>query len=245
MILHIFKKDIRLLWPFGLAAAIVQFAIVAVHLKLGVFEEQPVFSSLLLLLESVMYFGVAVLITMLVHEESPVGTRQDWLVRPMRRRDLLAAKALFLLLAVQGPMLLAAIIGGSANGFPFSTSFGAALSQNVYFLIGFTLPVFAFVSLTQSFSEAVGVAFVLVVADVLGTEALILPMSGNPLGPTTSTGLTWIPLTLRFAIYLMAALAILVLQYFRRATHASRFVLAATVVVCLFTEVTPWNVVFA
>ena len=51
MIWHIFKKDLRLLWPFGLAAAILQFAIVAVHLKLGVFEEQPIFSSVLLLLE--------------------------------------------------------------------------------------------------------------------------------------------------------------------------------------------------
>jgi len=215
------------------------------HLKLGVFEEQPVFSSLLLLLESVMYFGVAVLIAMVVHEDSLVGTRQDWLVRPMRRRDLLAAKALFLLLAVQLPMLLAAIVAGFSNGFPGLISFGAALSENVYFLIGFTLPVFAFVSLTRSFSEALGVAFVLVVADILGTEALIVPMSGNPLGPTTNTGVSWIPLTLRFAIYLVAALAILVLQYFRRATFASRFVLATTVMLCLVTEIMPWNFVFA
>src|ERR1700761_7893184 len=109
MIWHIFKKDLRLLWPFGFASAILQFAIVAVHLKLGVFEEEPIFSSVLLLLESVMYFGVAVLIASVVHEDSVVGTRQDWLVRPIRRRDLLLAKLLFLLLAVQVPMLLACV----------------------------------------------------------------------------------------------------------------------------------------
>ncbi len=245
MIWHIFKKDLKLLWPFGLAAAIMQFAIVAVHLKLGVFQEQPVFSSLLLLLESMMYFGVAVLIATLVHEDSVVGIRQDWLVRPIRRRDLLAAKLLFLLLAVQLPMLLAGIIGGLANGFPFSPSFFAALSQNVYFLIGFALPIFALVSITRSTSEALGAAFVIFVADMLGTEALILPMSGNPLGPTSNTGLTWIPLTWRFVIYFIAGLAILVLQYFRRATRVSRFVLAAAVVVCLITELVPWNAVFA
>jgi hypothetical protein len=85
MFWHIFKKDLRLLWPFGIAAAILQFAIVAVHLKLGVFEEQPIFSSALLLLESTMYFGVAVLIATVVHEDSVVGIRQDWLVRPIRR----------------------------------------------------------------------------------------------------------------------------------------------------------------
>lgn len=245
MIWHIFRKDLKLLWPFGIAAAILQFAIVAVHLKLGVFEEQPVFSSLLLLLESVMYFGVAVLVAALVHEDSIVGSRQDWLVRPIRRRDLLAAKLLFLLLAVQLPLLLAAIIGGVANGFPFSASFFAALSQNLYFLIGFTLPIFAFVSLTGSIAEALGTAVVLVVACILGTEALILPMSGSPLGPTSGTGMAWIPLTWRFAVYFVAAVAILVLQYFRRATRASRMVLAAAVVICLFTELVPWNPVFA
>ena len=138
-------------------------------------------------------------------------------------------------LAVQVPMLLAGVIGGLANGFPLWLSFSEALSQNVYFLIGFTLPIFAFVSLTRSTSEALGVAFVIVVANILGTEALILPISGSPLGPTSNTGLAWIPLTWRFAIYFVAALAILVLQYFRRATRASRLVLAASVVICLFT----------
>jgi hypothetical protein len=245
MIWHIFKKDFKLLWPFGLAAAILQCAIVAVHLKLGLFEEQPVFSSLLLLLESVLYFGAAVLIATLVHEDAIVGSRQDWLVRPIRRHDLLGAKLLFLLLAMQVPLLLAASIGGIANGFSFPVSFSEALSQNVYFLIGFTLPIFAFVSLAESTAEALGAAVVLVVAYILGTEALILPISGSPLGPTSVTGVAWIPLAWRFAAYLVAALTILVLQYFRRATRASRLVLAATVLVCLFTELVPWNAVFA
>lgn len=245
MIRHILRKDLGLLGAFGLAAAILQSAIMVVHLKLGVFQEQPFYSSLLLLLESMMYFGVAVLITTLVHEDSIVGIRQDWLVRPIRRRDLLAAKFVFLLLAVQVPMLLAAILGGMANGFPVSLSFSAALSQNVYFLIGFTLPVFAFASLTKNISEAIGFAFVLAIADIFATEAFILPMSGDPLGPTTNTGLAWIPLAWRFSIYLFAAVAILVLQYFRRATRASRIVLAAAVVMCLFTELLPWSTVFA
>jgi hypothetical protein len=245
MIWHIFKKDIKLLWPFGTAAAILQFAVVAVHLKLGVFDEQPVLSSLLLLLESLLYFGASVLIAALVHEDAIVGNRQDWLVRPIRRRDLLGAKLLFLLLTMQLPLLLAAIIGGVANGFSFPVSFNEAISQNVYFLVGFTLPIFAFVSLTRNTTEALGAAVVLVVAYVLGAEALILPISGSPMGPTSNTGLAWIPLTWRFGVYLTAAAAILVLQYFRRATHASRLVLAASVLICLFTELVPWNGVLA
>ena len=136
------------------------------HLELG--EKQPIFKAVLLLLETLMNLGVAVLIATVVHEDSIVGMRQDWLVRPIRRCDLLAAKLLFLLLAVQVPMLLASVIGGLANGFPLWLSLSDALSQNVYFLIGFTLPIFAFVSLTRSTSEALGVAVVIVVGSIMG-----------------------------------------------------------------------------
>jgi hypothetical protein len=46
------------------------------------------------------YFGVATLIAALVHQDGLVGVRQDWLERPIRRRDLFAAKVLFVVLAV-------------------------------------------------------------------------------------------------------------------------------------------------
>jgi ABC-type transport system involved in multi-copper enzyme maturation permease subunit len=245
MVWHIFKKDLRLRWPYGLTAAIAQVAIITVHLKLGVFEKQRIFAAVLLVLEIMMDLGVAVLIATVVHEDSVVGVRQDWLVRPIRRRDLVAAKLLFLLLTMQVPMLLACVIGGLANGFPFWLSLSAALSQNVYFLIGFTLPIFAFVSLTGSTSEALGVAFMIVVGSIMGLNVLVLPITGSPLGPTSNTGLAWIPLTFRFAIYFVAALAILVLQYFRRATRASWRLLAASVATCLFSALVPWKVVFA
>jgi ABC-type transport system involved in multi-copper enzyme maturation permease subunit len=181
-----------------------------------------------------MYFGVAVLIATLVHQDSIVGIRQDWLVRPIRRHHLLASKLLFLLLSVQLPMLVAALFAGIANGFPLTQSLLAAVSQNLYFLVGFALPIFAFVSITRNTSEALAAAFVIAIAITIGTEALVLTLSGSALGPTSNTGLSWIPLTWRFAIYFVAAAAILVLQYFRRATQASRLVLAAAVVLCMW-----------
>src|SRR5579872_7282888 len=245
MIWHIFKKDLRLLWPFGIAAVIAEFAIVAMHMKLGAFERQHIFSAVLFVLEIVTYFGVAALIAAVVHEDPIVGLRQDWLVRPICRCHLLAAKLLFIMLAVQVPMLIADVIGGLANGFPLWQSFSEALSQTVYFLIGFALPLFAFASLTQSSSEALGVAFMIVVGSIMGLNVLVLPISGSPLGPTSNTGLAWIPLTFRLAIYYVAALTILALQYFRRATRASWLVLAASVATCLFSTLVPWKVVFA
>jgi hypothetical protein len=244
MIWHILKKDFKLLWVFGLAVAAMPFAIVAVHLKLGHFEEDEIFRSLLLLLEIAMYFGIASLIAALIHQDAIVGMRQDWLVRPIKRRDLLAAKFLFLVCAVQLPMLLADIAGGLANGFAFSQSLSAALSQNLYFLIGFTLPILAFASLTKSMTEALGGAFVIFIG-IMGLEVVVSGLSGGkPLGPTTNTGIAWIPLTGRLLIYLLGGAVILGLQYFRRATRIARLVFVAVVVFCLITEILPWRYVF-
>jgi hypothetical protein len=85
----------------------------------------------------------------------------------------------------------------------------------------------------------------IVVGSIMGLNLLVLPISGSPLGPTSNTGLAWIPLTFRLAIYYVAALTILALQYFRRAIRASWLVLAASVATCLFSTLVPWKVVFA
>src|SRR5437867_3622807 len=90
-----------------------------------------------------------------VHVDAIPGVRQDWLVRPIKRRDLLAAKLLFVILLVQGPILLTDFVGAAANGFPFAQSLSASLSHNVFWLATFYLPVLAFASLTRNFTEAV------------------------------------------------------------------------------------------
>src|SRR6185437_5220927 len=107
-------------------------------------------------------------------------------------------------------------------------------------------PTYLCVRLTYpSTSEALGVAFMIGVGSIMGLNVLILPITGSPLGPTSNTGLAWIPLTFRFAIYFVAALVILALQYFRRATRTSWLILAASVAICLFSTLVPWKVVFA
>jgi hypothetical protein len=245
MIWHIFKKDWKLLRLFGLAVAALPFAIAVVHFKMGhQFEENDVLASLLLLLELMFYFGVATLTAVLVHFDGLVGVRQDWLVRPVRRRDLLAAKLLFLVLAAQLPLFIANLAGGLADGFAFSSILTAAFTENLYFLLGFTLPICAFVSLARNLTEALGGAFAIFIA-VIGLEFVIAAWNGgNPLGAAAGTGVAWIPQTERLLIYLAAAVAILALQYFRRAARASRSVLGAAVVLCLTTQLLPWRSAF-
>jgi len=245
MIWHIFKKDFRLLGVFGLAVALLPFAIIAVHLRMDhFFAENDALSSLLLLLELMLYFGAATLTAVLVHQDGLVGVRQDWLVRPIRRRDLLAAKLLFIVLAVQLPLFLASLAIGLIDGFPLSSSFFAGLTENLYFLLGFTLPILAFVSLMKNLTEALGVAFALFIG-IIGLGALITGWNGgDPLGPTTGTGVAWIPQTECLFIYLLAAAAILGLQYFRRATRAARWVLGAAILLCMLIQIVPWRYAF-
>src|SRR5207253_6768840 len=83
------------------------------------------------------------------------GVRQDWLVRPVNRRDLLLAKILSVLVMVQAPMLAADFLEALLNGFPLGESLAAAGSRSGYIFLGFTLPLFALASLTRNFMEAI------------------------------------------------------------------------------------------
>lgn len=246
MIWHIFKRDFRLLWRFALAVAMLPFAMVAVHLKMDhFFEENGALEALLLLIELMFYFGAGTLTAVLVHQDSLADARQDWLVRPIRRRDLLAAKLLFVLLAAQLPLFLASFACGLIDEFSLSSILVASFTESLYFLLGFALPIFAFVSLTKNLTEALSGAFALFIG-VMGLEMLIAASNGGSvLGPTGGSGLTWIPQTERLLIYLLASAAILGLQYFRRASRASRYVLGGAIVLCILTQLAPWRFAFA
>src|ERR1700674_4524461 len=104
--------------------------------------------------------GIPLLIAAVVHQDAVPGARQDWLARPIQRKDLLLAKFLFVLLAVHGPMLLADLFRGLANGFSFGPSLAAALSRGLFVLVTFSVPLFAFASLTRNTMEALAVGLV-------------------------------------------------------------------------------------
>jgi hypothetical protein len=61
--------------------------------------------------------GFRFLITAAVHLDAVPGVRQDWLIRPIRRRDLMLAKLLFAALAVQAPILVANTAAFLISGF--------------------------------------------------------------------------------------------------------------------------------
>lgn len=245
MIRHILKKDFRLLWPFAALIAIVPFVLVVVDIHRGHFErDDSALNSLLFLLEIMFYAGGGGLILTLIHQDSLVGMRQDWLVRPIRRRDLLLAKLVFVAAAVQLPLLIAMTAEGLLDGFTLQHALLPALTENLWLLAAFALPVLAIGSLTRSLTEslAVGIA---VFAALLCVSIVLKGMSGgNPLGPTGNTAIAWIPDTAKLLIFLAGSAAILTLQYFGRRTRTARILLAFALLVGLAMGAVPWNLTY-
>src|SRR5713101_731851 len=162
MVWHIFKKDWKLLWRLvlGLAAAQCLVTILLYKRDHGATD----MGRILNLLQTIMLLASGILVAAAVHLDAIPGVRQDWLVRPIKRRDLLASKLLFVILLVQGPILLTDFVGAAANGFRFEQSLSASLSHGAFSLAIFNLTVLAFASLTRNFTEAVAGAVIAFVA---------------------------------------------------------------------------------
>ncbi len=237
MVWHIFKKDWRLLWPLVAALTAFQCLLAFARFTAGRFLNglPTVPASLLELL------AAATVITLAVHQDPIPGIRQDWLVRPIPRRDLFLAKLFFAVVLVQGPWFVTDVLQGVANGFPFPQSAAAAAACAVWVLLTLTLPVLAFAALTSGMTEAFVAAlgiFAVVIA------ALIVPGLIGATDPTALTGFAWVPSLLREALLLAAAAGVLVLQYRWRRTLAARVLFAGALVAGLCVPFLPWRAAF-
>jgi hypothetical protein len=243
MIWHIFKKDWKLQWRFAVLMALAQLGNAALLVKLSPFQDSASLRALMPIMILTLMVGIPFLIVAVVHQDAIPGVQQDWLVRPIRRRDLLLAKFLFVLVAVHGPMLLADLFRGLADGFAFGPSLAAAGSHGLFVLAVFSIPLFAFASLTRNLIEAT-VAGLSVFLCCAGFQFLLDQTVSRQL-LVAQSGLAWIPETAQHLVGLIGAGAVLACQYFRRRTNASRGLAAAAVAVVLLCAFVPWRSAFA
>jgi hypothetical protein len=237
MVRHILKKDWTLLWPLVVALAILQVLLALARFTAGHFVNGlPTVPLAFLEL-----LAVATVITLVVHQDPIPGLRQDWLVRPIPRRDLFLAKLLFVVALVQGPMFVTDLVQGVANGFSFGQSAAAALACAASVLLTLTLPVLAFATITASTTETL-VAALGVLAIVLAF--VIARALTGATSPTGLTGFAWVPSTVRGLLLLAAAAGVLVLQYGSRRTWAARALFAATLLVGQSAAFLPWGAAF-
>ncbi|HWC20410.1 MAG TPA: hypothetical protein VG498_25565 [Terriglobales bacterium] len=246
MVWHIFKKDWKLLWPIVIGVAIIHFLHRFGWYKMGHFASNPMLHPLLQMMQWAGYLGMAFLIAFVVQQDAVPGVRQDWLVRPIRRRDLLFAKILFVLLLVQGPMIAADTFEGLSTGFTFGQSFAAAFSRGLGLLPFLFLAFLAFAALTQNLMEMITGGVLLFIAGG-GAVLLIgtLLFSGRPQFWVEWSGLSWISQTERILVSLVVATVILCLLYFRRKVTTSRWIFASGALLWMLSFFTPWRMAFA
>jgi hypothetical protein len=236
MIWHIFKKDLRLLWPLAMAVAILH-GITPLLVPMG---SDLRFFLLLRLLAFGGPLASGFLITIAVHEDPIPGVRQDWLVRPIRRSDLILAKLLFAALAVQLPIWIANVAAFLVSGFSLPSALLAASEHFVVQMLVINLPFLALASVTRSLLElisgAVVVSLVVVVADAVGTPSA---------EPVMRTGLQWIETLTAYAVLFIGASVVLALQYFRRRTAVARIFTGVAAVLSVMAWFIPWQPAFA
>jgi hypothetical protein len=241
MIWHVFRKDLRLLWPLVALVAAVQFANAAFFLVLGHFGEPRELAMIAQLFSNAVPLGMAALTVAAVHQDAVPGDRQDWLVRPIRRRDLIFAKLMFVLIAVHGPMLLADLAHGMATGFAFRDALPAAASRGALMLLSVSLPALALAAMTSTLVEFIGGAL------VIGLALAVMLFVANAEGalPLLAGGLNWMITALWSAVALAAAVVVIPLQYFRRATTLARGLALGAALSAVISTFIPWAPAFS
>ena len=236
MVWHIFKKDWRLLWPLVVALTAVQCLLALARFKAGHFLSLPTVPGSILEL-----LAAATVITLVILQDPIPGVHQDWLVRPIARRDLFLAKLLFVILLVQGPWWLTDVLQGLANGFSLSQSAAAATACALWVLLALSVPVLAFAALTSTMTETL-VGALGILAVLIGF--LIVPALVGANRPVALTGFAWVPTLIREALLFVAAAGVLLVQYRWRRTWAARTLFAAALCVGLCAPFLPWGIAF-
>jgi hypothetical protein len=247
MVWHIFKKDWKLLWVFVIAVASLHWISAFILYKQGLFGEDPMLEMLAETVPTLAFFGSMFLIAAIVHLETLPGVRQDWLARPIRRGSLLLEKFVFVVLAVEGPIVVANVFEGLANGFSLSSSLQAAASYAVCLLFFIILPIFALASVTRNMTEAFifGCGCTFIIGAYLMVAGYMNRSAHGTLISVTHSGIGWIGEIFRFALVAVAAGMILGLQYFRRKTITARFLVVGFGLLLLTSIFLPWKPAFA
>ncbi len=234
MMLHIFRKDAKRLWP----AVAVSMAVLASLARLDRWRSDYMPGAAEGYLNLLMPVVWAALLGLAVELDPLAGTTQFWITRPCRRGALLAAKLLFAVLFVHLPLFAADCYILAARGFPPVQHLPALLTRQAVFAGALTLPALALASLVRNFTH-----FIL---ELVGAAALALVLSGM-LGGAHPFYL-WEPFTAVRAqamvvVAAAASAAILYLQYRSRRLLVSRVLAAGSAVLAslLFVLFVPAN----
>jgi hypothetical protein len=172
--LHIFRKDVRHLWPqiLVILALFVTFDILEIlSFPLQLPETQRIDSlsgiAMLLLTLAIWY-----VVALAIYQEALPGNRQFWLTKPYSRSKLLGAKVLFIVIFINVPLLLSDCIILGAQGFPALSSIPRLVLRQIVVSGLFILPSFAIATVTRGVAQFVFAWFLIVLSFVTQTMVL-------------------------------------------------------------------------
>ena len=242
----IFIKDLRSLAALAVLTAVL-FAGDVVLMRLELLPVWESFRQPLLLL------SCAVLIFAVFQLDSAVSLVDDWLCRPVPRKELLTAKLLLVLAAIYVPRVIATFIIDLGLGLSFNESLAEALLlQDRYFQL--VLPILLLTAiLTRTLVQGIAVLIALFVCIFMIPTPLIHapgPMDAGIGEALINAGAEWIATTpAKIVPILLVVLGFWLLYWRKRVLHA-RILLGLTAALTLFFVVLPmwllpWKTVFA
>ena len=219
--LHIFRKDVRHLWPETLVV-LALFAAFAWSAPSG-WQNSPYAAAapvLSVFLKFLMPISWLVVISRLIHDEPLVGDRQFWTSRPYHWAKLMAAKLLYLGVFLYLPFLLMqAWLLKHAGLYP-TTALPALLQNLLLLTVIIVVPLIAIAAVTSTFARMlVSVLGAVIYIVILGLIFGFLAFQRMP-PPVLQPVL--------IGIFIVLPAVALVYQYATRKTTNARIMLAAT-----------------
>lgn len=231
MIWHIFKKDFRLLWPLSLAVVLVG-ALSALRTPFNGHFYGSVLEQLTFFLPDLIYLGIAIVAVTVVHQDALSESQDDWLVRPLLRRDVALAKVLFVLFTVNVPLMIVDVLLQLSLHFPLSVSVGVAASRALLLVFMVSLPALMVGAVTRSLVNAFVLGIALAIGFVFLLVVAVATSSHSMLGLFPAMG-TWISFWVVGGVMVIGSTASLTLQYATRRTLVARSIGLATVFAAL------------
>jgi pimeloyl-ACP methyl ester carboxylesterase len=242
----VFKKDLLSLLPLVLTSALL-FAGDAVITRLDLL---PVWSQFGI---AVLQVALLVLVLAIFQLDSPASLTDDWLCRPLRVRELLAAKFALLICAVYLPRALGALVADLTLGL----SLGEALQDALLLppnLLPHLLLIFLFTAIvTRNLVQGFGVLFAMLIAVFVVPTPFLRPHDPTTPGIREElwmSGISWLATTPAVLACLLLLVLAFWLVYRRRRIALARVLLGvafggAILFVVLPMALLPWETTFA
>jgi pimeloyl-ACP methyl ester carboxylesterase len=242
----VLKKDVLSLLPLVALTALL-FLGDAFILRLDLLPLWSIWGTVALLVAFI------VLIISVFQLDSPASLTEDWLCRPVRKRELLGAKIALVLATVYLPHAIGTVIVDVSLGFsmPEVLLDAVVLPDGMFLML---MPIMMFVAIiTRTFVQAFGVLFAIFICVFVIPTPFVRPPGPLDLGifdELLTSGMVW----LAIAPARLASLALVVLAfwlvYWRKRLTLARGLMAFTVLVIVFSFVLPmklmsWKSTFA